>query len=153
MGWGEEWKETVGRVGRDEREKGETTEERLKSVFCHYKHSLISHEGLYSVIISCYGNRIFSFFWQQGFCQSQLLHCNEPLHSLLRHRNHVHMSPLTLHVSTCAQISPCLPVTVSCRYKNLATPLDGRHGNGNPMVQVALWSGPTQYSEAFEVFK
>ena len=153
MGWGEEWKETVGRVGRDEREKGETTEERLKSVFCHYNHSLISHEGLYSVIISCYGNKIFSFFWQQGFCRSQLLHCNEPLHSLLRHRNHVHMSPLTLHVSTCAQIITMFASYSLVQIQESSYTFRWQHGNENPMVQVALWSGPTQYSEAFEVFK
>ena len=59
-----------GRVERDEGRKGKEERNdrgrkgRLKSVCCcHYNHSLISHEGLYSVIISCYSNKIFSFFW------------------------------------------------------------------------------------------
>ena len=48
---------------KEEKEKkGETTEEGKveECVLLHYNHSLISHEGLYSVLISCYGNNIFS---------------------------------------------------------------------------------------------
>ena len=92
---------------KEERKKGETTgrKGRLKSVrCCHYNHSHISREGLHSVIISCYGNKIISIL-QVAEILSESIHCNQPL-QFIQYSDIAIMSIchyLPLHVYTCVQ--------------------------------------------------
>ena len=118
--------EMKGKEGRNDRgRKG-----RLKSVCCcHYNHSLISHEGLSVLLSVAMVTRSFHFSGSRDF-----VGVNYFTAISFNSSNTQTMSPLALHVCTCAQTITILPVTVSYRYKNLATPLDGRHGCENPMV-------------------
>ena len=92
--------------GKKKRENDRGRKGRLKSVCCcHYNCSLTSHEGLHGVTTSCYGN--ISRYQTSAEILSESINSLQSassIHPVLRYRNHVHMSPLTLHVCTCAQI-------------------------------------------------
>ena len=128
-------KRNCGKVGRDKRRKGREGR-KVKSVCCcHYNHSLIS---LYSVTISCYGNKIISILQVAEILSEAInsLQSAFSIHPVLRHHNHVYMPPLTF-----ACVHVCTNIRRVCQLqsrvdtdKNLATPLDGRHGYENPMV-------------------
>ena len=86
-----------GRVERDEgREKKRGRKGRLKRVcYCHYNHSLTSHEGLHGVIISCYGN-IISILQVADQCRDFVgvnsLQSASSIHPIFRHHNHAHVN-------------------------------------------------------------
>ena len=58
---GEESKEKL-LAGKGRREKGQREERKVEECVLLSLQPVLSHEGLHSVIISCYGNKIFSFF-------------------------------------------------------------------------------------------
>ena len=128
-------KRNCGKVGRDKRRKGREGWKVKRVCCCHYNHSLIS---LYSVTISCYGNKIISILQVAGILSEAInsLQSASSIHPVLGHCSHVHMPPLTF-----ACVYVCTNNRHVCQLqsrvdtdKNLAAPLDGRHGYENPMV-------------------
>ena len=98
--------------------------------------SLISHEGLYSVIISCYGNKVFHFSGSRGFVGVNYFTAISLFNSSITQTSQSCLSLLTfacLHVCTNNHYV-CLLQSHVDRYKTLTTLLDGRHACENPIV-------------------
>ena len=133
--------------------------------------SYITCEGLYGVLIRCYGNQIFPPpFWQQTTTEisSEATLNTLQFQQVLRHRNPVNVTSCLCmcvsvhtkkhHIKMNITTFACYIVLCSQSIfdKSLATQdypqlLDGRHRSENPMVQDALWSWFQHNTQGFEI--